>query len=160
VLRDAYIKRDRVAMVAFRQRSAELIFGPTNQVELVRRALDTLPCGGTTPLAMGLELANVVLRRARARDHGRRPTLILVSDGRANVGSQPGYAAVLAEVESATRVLAEMQGLSIVFLDTTEAGKNDSPARHLVDLLSARRVVLAELDAGGEDAATLLSRLI
>ncbi len=160
VLRDAYLARDRVAMIAFRQRSAELLFGPTNQVELVRRALDTLPCGGTTPLGMGLELAHVVLRRAATRESGRRPTLILVSDGRANVGSQPGYAAVLAEVEAAARTLAATEGLSIVFLDTTEDGKNDAPARSLVELLGARRIGLAEVAAAGADPAVALSRML
>lgn len=160
LLEDAYVRRDRVAMVAFREKSAELLFGPTNQVSLVRRAFGTLPCGGTTPLARGLQVAHETLRRCSRLDAGWRPTLILVSDGRANVGSRPGYNAMLEEVEAATRALARMPSLSIVFLDTTEDGKNDAPAQHLADELRARRVVLSRVTASGADPAAVLRQLL
>jgi hypothetical protein len=61
---------------------------------------------------------------------------------------------------SAARALVAMAGLSIVFLDTTEDGKNDAPARHLVELLAARRIGLAEVAASGADPATVLSRML
>jgi magnesium chelatase subunit D len=160
VLQDAYVRRDRVAMIAFREKSAELLFGPTNQVSLVRRAFGTLPCGGTTPLARGLQVAHETLRRCSRLDAGWRPTLILVSDGRANVGTRPGYMAMLGEVEAATRALARMPSLSIVFLDTTEDGKNDAPAQHLAEQLHARRVVLSQVTASGADPAAVLRQLL
>jgi len=160
VLQDAYVRRDRVAMVAFREKSAELLFGPTNQVSLVRRAFGTLPCGGTTPLARGLQVAHETLRRCSRVDAGWRPTLILVSDGRGNVGSRPGYNAMLEEVEAATRALVRLPSLSIVFLDTTEDGKNDAPARNLAAQLRARRVVLSRVTASGADPAAVLRQLL
>jgi magnesium chelatase subunit D len=160
VIRDAYIKRDQVAMIAFRQRSAEVLFWPTNQVGLVRRALDALPLGGTTPLGIGLERAQRVLDTLRARAPGRQEIMILISDGRANMGKRPGYEALLAEVEVATRALAGTQGLRIVFLDTTAGGKHDLPARRLASQLGAQRLQLSKIRRSGRDPVSELSRVL
>ena len=148
LLRDAYVRRDRLAMIAFRERRAELVFGTTSQAELVRRTLDALPCGGTTPLAAALQLAHDTLRDAVARTDGDDPVLVLVSDGRANVGAKPGHASVLAEVEAAAQALAVFPGLEVVFLDATEAGKDPRPAERLAQQLGTRRV-----PAGGRRGA-------
>lgn len=162
LLQDAYVRRDRVAMIAFTGQRAELLFGPTNQARQVRRALSRLTrrCGGTTPLPAALHLARRTLRSAALTDPGREPLLILISDGRANVGSRPGYAALVAELEAAARALASAPGLRILFLDTTERGKADLAARELADALGARRIVLSRLRATGEDLAVAVSEIV
>ena len=142
-LRDAYLKRATVALVVFRERSAELVLPATRKVDRLHAALDALPFGGTTPLAAALELARRTIVHRRRRDATTEPTLVLVSDGRANVGSRPGHERILAEVSANARALAALRGLAILFLDTTEAGKDDGPARALADWLGAERVVLA-----------------
>ncbi|MBW2525611.1 MAG: VWA domain-containing protein [Deltaproteobacteria bacterium] len=153
VLRKAYVARDRVAMIAFRESAARLLFGPTNQVERLHQSLRSLPLGGTTPLAAGLARARETLRRAAARDRHEKQRLVLISDGRANVGSRPGHGAVVAEVEAAALALARLSRLAIDFLDTTEPGKDDRLARWLAVQLGARRVRLAELTPAGAAAA-------
>ncbi len=153
VLEHAYIKRDRVAMVAFRARQAALLFGPTNQVERAHRALFSLPLGGTTPLGAGLGLAYQSLVRAAAQDRAETQTLVLISDGRANVAARPGYGAVLSEVAAAAAALRRLDGLRIVFLDTTEPGKHDGPAQELSWQLGGERIRLADARAHGRDPA-------
>jgi magnesium chelatase subunit D len=160
VIQDAYIKRDQVAMIAFRQRSAEVLFWPTNQVGLVRRALDALPLGGTTPLGMGLEQAQRVLGTLRTRAPGRQEVMILISDGRANMGRRPGHEVLLAEVEAAARALAGTRGLRIVFLDTTASGKHDLPARRLARQLEAQRLQLSKIRRSGRDPVSELSKVL
>jgi magnesium chelatase subunit D len=155
VLSDAYLKRAAVAMIAFRERSAELVLGATRKVDRVHRAIDALPLGGTTPLAAALELARRTLERELAKAHGIRPKLILISDGRANVGSRAGHESVTAEVRAAARGLAELTALRVLFLDTTEAGKDDRRARALESWLGAKRLSLAKLTAAGRDPAAL-----
>lgn len=160
LLEQAYVKRDRIAMVAFRDRTAELLFPPTNQARLVHRALADLPCGGTTPLAMGLELSHGILRRAITRDPDLKPLMLLISDGRANVGSLPGLEAIRAEVESWSQALAGQRGLEVLFLDTTEEGKEDFAARWLSSQMGARRFLLWQILRSGRDPAVEIMKAV
>lgn len=85
LLVDAYQKRDRVALIAFRGEAARLVLPPTTSVDLAERRLRALPTGGRTPLAHALLLGEEVIRQAQASPHRDRPWLILISDGRPNV---------------------------------------------------------------------------
>lgn len=83
LLSEAYRNRDQVAMIAFRGRSAEVLLPPTRSIVQTRRRLSTLPGGGPTPLASGLEKG---LRLAEAtRRRGMSPSLIVMTDGRGNI---------------------------------------------------------------------------
>jgi magnesium chelatase subunit D len=86
LLLDAYQKRDRVGLITFRGQRAEILVPPTNSVELAERCLRRMPTGGRTPLAAGLELAHQTLHTYLLRDSSLAPWLVLVTDGRANVG--------------------------------------------------------------------------
>jgi magnesium chelatase subunit D len=149
LLADAYLRRDRVALAAFRGERAELVFGPTSQAGLVKRELSRLTgcCGGTTPLGAALALAQRTLTTAALTDPGRRQTLVLISDGRANVGRAPGHRALLGELERAARTLARRRDLRRLFLDTTEPGKDDRRAAWLEQELGAERVRLGRVGA-------------
>jgi magnesium chelatase subunit D len=83
LLADCYVRRDRVALIAFRGAMAELLLPPTRSLVRAKRSLAGLPGGGGTPLASALDaaaaLADLVQRR------GGTPTVVLLTDGRANV---------------------------------------------------------------------------
>ncbi|MCK7621929.1 putative cobaltochelatase [Streptomyces sp. RS10V-4] len=89
LLLDAYQRRDKIGMVAFRGSGAELALPPTSSVEAGAARLERLPTGGRTPLAEGLLRAHEVLRVERMRDPSRRPLLVVVTDGRATGGPEP-----------------------------------------------------------------------
>ncbi|WP_228027279.1 magnesium chelatase subunit D, partial [Pseudaquabacterium pictum] len=57
LLADCYVRRDRVALLAFRGSSAELVLPPTRSLVRAKRALAGLPGGGGTPLALALDAA-------------------------------------------------------------------------------------------------------
>ncbi len=84
LLADCYVRRDQVALIAFRGQTAEMLLPPTRSLVRAKRCLAALPGGGGTPLAAGIaaaaELSDLVLRR------GGTPTLVCLTDGRANVG--------------------------------------------------------------------------
>jgi magnesium chelatase subunit D len=101
VLTDAYRRRDRVAVVAFRGERAELVMRPTGSIEIARARLEALPTGGTTPLAGALDLALDVARGGRRE--GYEPLLVLVTDGRATAGGDDPVAAAR---DAAARVAA------------------------------------------------------
>lgn len=89
LLLDAYQRRDKVGLVTFRGKEAEVVLPPTSSVDAAASRLESLPTGGRTPLASGLLKAHDVLRVERLRDPSRRPLLVVVTDGRATGGPDP-----------------------------------------------------------------------
>ena len=85
LLQDAYVRRDRVAVVIFKNRTAEVVMRPTSSVSLARRRLERLSVGGTTPLTHGLMAGYKVVKTELLRDPTIRPLLVLISDGRGNI---------------------------------------------------------------------------
>lgn len=85
LLADAYVRRDRVAVVVFRNRSAEVVLGPTSGALIAQRQLEKLSVGGTTPLTHGLVTAYGLIKTEMLKDDSLRPLFVLVSDGRGNV---------------------------------------------------------------------------
>ncbi|SCF14041.1 magnesium chelatase subunit D [Micromonospora chokoriensis] len=101
LLTDAYQRRDKVAVIAFRGADARTVLPATSSVLAASTRLTELPTGGRTPLAEGLFAAADLLRVERLRDPKRRPLVLVVTDGRATAGARPldraaGAAAVLA----------------------------------------------------------------
>jgi magnesium chelatase subunit D len=82
LLRDAYARRDRVAIVAFRDEAAEVLVAPGAPLETAAAALASLPTGGRTPLAKGLATAELLVRREALREPGRRSIAVVLTDGR------------------------------------------------------------------------------
>ncbi|MGW4248962.1 VWA domain-containing protein, partial [Nocardia sp. NPDC004722] len=101
LLRDAYQRRDKVAVITVRGQDAELVLPPTSSVDIAVRRLADLRTGGKTPLAQGLLKARDLLRRERVRDPHRRPLLVLLTDGRATGGTDP-----VPRARAAARMLA------------------------------------------------------
>ena len=109
LLIDAYQRRDKVGLIAFRGSAAQVLLPPTSSVEAAAARLAALPTGGRTPLAAGLLRAHEVLRAERLRDPRRRPLLVLVTDGRATGGQAP-----LAAAYRAAALLADAGVASVV----------------------------------------------
>ncbi|MET8094646.1 VWA domain-containing protein, partial [Micromonospora sp. NPDC005220] len=103
LLTDAYQRRDKVAVIAFRGADARTLLPATSSVLAASTRLTELPTGGRTPLAEGLLAAVDLLRVERLRDPKRRPLVLVVTDGRATAGPRPlDRAAAAASVLAAT----------------------------------------------------------
>jgi magnesium chelatase subunit D len=92
LLRDAYVRRDKVALVVFSGRTARVALSPTNSVDLAETRLQRLTVGGTTPLTHGLVAGLKLVRTERLRDSNVYPLIVLISDGRGNIslfGEEP-----------------------------------------------------------------------
>ena len=83
LLADCYVRRDRVALLAFRGTEAELLLPPTRSLARARRSLAALPGGGGTPLAAAFDAARRVVDDVLRR--GGTPLSVWLSDGRANI---------------------------------------------------------------------------
>lgn len=104
MLQEAYQKRDRVGMIAFRRQQAELLLPITRSVDLAQKCLAELPTGGKTPLADGLALSLQTLAMMNKRDSELEPILVLVTDGRANATEADGGDPVASALKMAERI--------------------------------------------------------
>ncbi|MDF2600147.1 MAG: von Willebrand factor type [Methylobacterium brachiatum] len=149
LLAEAYVRRDRVALVAFRGAGAELVLPPTRSLTRAKRGLSGLPGGGGTPLAAGIDAALTVALGVRRS--GSRPVIVLLTDGRANVArsGEGGRAKAGAEALQAARAL-RTAGLPALVIDTGARGEG---ARAVADAMAARYLVLPRADAGLLSAA-------
>jgi magnesium chelatase subunit D len=104
LLADCYVRRDQVALLAFRGRDAECLLPPTNALARARRSLAGLPGGGPTPLATGINAARALAEAERRKGH--KPLLVLLTDGGANIGrdGKPGRAAAAADALAAGKL--------------------------------------------------------
>ena len=86
LLRDSYIHRDSVGLIAFRKESAEVLLPFTRSVERAERLLASMPTGGKTPLAQGLRMAYTLCDRLLRAHRAERIQIICITDGRATSG--------------------------------------------------------------------------
>ncbi|MEV8456653.1 putative cobaltochelatase [Streptomyces sp. NPDC052095] len=141
LLLDAYQRRDKVGLVTFRGRDAELVLPPTSSVDAAAARLELLPTGGRTPVAAGLLKAHEVLRVERLRDPSRRPLLVVVTDGRATGGPGP-----VALASRAARLHAA-EGVASVVVDCESGPVRLGLAAELARDLGGTAVTLDELRA-------------
>ncbi|MFE6762849.1 putative cobaltochelatase [Streptomyces sp. NPDC057689] len=141
LLMDAYQRRDKVGLITFRGRDAELALPPTSSVDAAAARLESLPTGGRTPVAAGLLKAHDVLRVERLRDPSRRPLLVVVTDGRATGGPEP-----VALAARAARLHAA-EGVASVVVDCETGPVRLGLAADLARDLGGTAVTLDELRA-------------
>ena len=134
LLEQAYVNRDRVALLAFRGHEANLLLPPTGSVELLRRAVDQLPTGGGTPIAASLVASLEVADQAKRRGFGNI-VLVLLTDGRANVGLKTDRAGVDTEVKQLARAVAAT-GIRSLVIDTQRSFLSQGNATQLAHALA------------------------
>ena len=153
LLVEAYQKRDRVALVAFKDDSAEVLLPPTNSVELAKKLLEELPTGGRTPLGHGLLLSYQLIRSQLRSNPAAFPLMVLITDGRANVGMDrnriyegPAFGEISREILAICELLRKEKKLKTVVIDTEEKhlGSFDR-ARKLAEVLDAKYSALEEV---------------
>lgn len=86
LLMDSYQKRDKIGMIAFKGKEAEIILPPCTSVDLALGRLRELPTGGKTPLSAGLSRGLQLLQGELRKDEESKLMMVLISDGRANEG--------------------------------------------------------------------------
>ncbi len=116
LLEQAYVNRDRVALISFRGQEADLLLSPTGSVELLRRAVDRIPTGGGTPIASTLLLSMEIASQARRRGF-ENVVLVMLTDGRANVGLKADRAGVEDEVRQIAAA-TQASGIKSLLIDT------------------------------------------
>ena len=154
LLADCYVRRDRVALIAFRGRTAEMLLPPTRSLARAKRGLAGLPGGGGTPLASGIDAATALAEAVRRR--GETPTIVMLTDGRANVARDgaPGRSRAEEEALAAARTLAGGQ-FAVLFVDTSPRAQPQ--AQKLAVEMRARYLALPHAGAAAISQAVRAS---
>jgi magnesium chelatase subunit D len=148
LLSEAYQKRDRVGLISFHDRKAEVLLPPTGSVEMASRLLEDMPTGGKTPMAAALVDTHKLVRTELARDPGLTPLIVIMTDGRPNVPLDPAEDA-WREVLHLAKLLARDRRLKFLLVDTDRGYYNDYKlTRDLAESLGAPRLTLEDLRAG------------
>ncbi|MEO0575134.1 MAG: magnesium chelatase subunit D [Pseudomonadota bacterium] len=150
LLAECYVRRDQVALVAFRDRDAEILLPATRSLVRAKRALAALPGGGGTPLAHGLRVGLDVADAAAKR--GDTPLVVLLTDARANIALDGTADPALADAHAiaVARDYAARGYQSLVIDSGRRPGKR---CRTIADALNARYLPLPFADAGSMSQA-------
>ena len=144
LLADCYVRRDQVALIAFREDRAELLLPPTRSLVRAKKALAALPGGGATPMAAALDLTREVAQRVDKG--GTTVHYVLLTDGAANIardgsrGREFGTNDALAAAQ-----LLSASGVAGLVIDTAQ--RPQPRARDLADALRCPYVALPKADA-------------
>lgn len=114
LLRDSYIHRDSVGLIAFRKESAEVLLPFTRSVERAERLLASMLTGGKTPLAHGLRMAYTMCDRLLRAHRAERIQIIYITDGRATSGDSEDP---VAESKQWARILGTLP-VDCIVIDT------------------------------------------
>ena len=161
LLMDAYQRRDRVAMIAFRGTTSEVVLPPTDSPKLAQQRLDNLPTGGRTPMAQALADAQKLIRQQRQRSPDTPPLLVVVSDCRANVGLRNGIQGA-DPFEQALRVCESLRQDEVqsIALDPAPRSNRFGLVRSVADALGGEYIPLDELRATTISAAVRRTQIL
>ena len=144
LLADCYVRRDQVALIAFRDEQAELLLPPTRSLVRAKKTLAALPGGGATPMAAALDLTRDMAERAGKQ--GTTMQYLILTDGAANVARDGtrNREAGTADALAAARMLALSPSNGLV-IDTAQ--RPQPRARELADTLRGTYLALPQADA-------------
>ena len=139
LLADCYVRRDSVAVLAFRGQTAELILPPTRSLARAKRSLAGLPGGGGTPLAHAIDAA--ILLADQLRKKGETPIVVLLTDGKGNIArdGRPGRSQATTDALAAATEM-RLRGFSTLLVDTSPQAQD--AAKNLAQAMGAQYLAL------------------
>ncbi len=144
ILGEAYVKRDKVALIAFRDSAVDLVLPITGSTELANRRLKELPNGGNSPIAAALDYTNRYIQSNQIKSRESKYVLIFLSDGRANASAYSN-----APIEDAKKVAQSLATLNIkkVFIDYESGRIRLGLMKQLAELADAELVCVDDMTA-------------
>ena len=143
LLRDSYIHRDSVGLIAFRKESAEVLLPFTRSVERAERLLASMPTGGKTPLAHGLRMAYTMCDRLLRAHRAERIQIICITDGRSTSGDSEDP---VAESKQWARILGTLP-VDCIVIDTETGFIKLGLAKELCKLMNGSYYAMDTISA-------------
>lgn len=148
LLKDAYVKRDKVCMVTFSGDEASVVLPPTRSVERGYKLLENIKTGGRTPLNSGIEKGLRIIQNELRQNPQIMPLLILITDGKGNVSIDKGKKATL-ELRELGEKINKIKCIESIVIDIENSSlMSFNLAKKLSDLINAKYYKLDEIKAG------------
>ena len=146
LLEKAYVHRDKVAMIYFRNKEAKLILSPSNSLSKASQVLRSFTAGGKTPLSKALIEAFSLAKQARSKWDVAGTVLVLFTDGRANmpyknIEGRSDESVALQEIRQLAGALNKEIIASIIF-DTKRYKADNAEAKSLANLLGGKYIYI------------------
>ena len=152
LLAECYQRRDQVALIAFRGKAAELVLPPTRSLVRAKRLLAGLPGGGGTPLAAGIDAAVALAEQIKQR--GEMPSIVLLTDGRANIDRTGNADRAKAEQEAINAAQqVRLQNVSALLIDTSP--RKQAFNEQVANAMDANYMALPHADAAALSSAVM-----
>ena len=139
LLADCYVRRDSVAVIAFRGKAAELLLPPTRSLARAKRGLAALPGGGGTPLAHAIDASLALAEQIRRK--GETPIVVLLTDGRGNI-ARDGSPGRQQAVQDSLAAAAALRGARITALLVDTSAQPHPAAQQLALAMGAQYLAL------------------
>ena len=143
LLRDSYVHRDSVGLIAFRKESAEVLLPFTRSVKRAERLLASMPTGGKTPLAHGLRMAYTMCDRLLRAHRAERIQIICITNGRATSGDSEDP---VAESKQWARILGTLP-VDCIVIDTETGFIKLGLAKELCKLMNGSYYAMDTISA-------------
>jgi magnesium chelatase subunit D len=155
ILSECYVRRDSVALIAFRGTTADTLLPPTRSLTRAQRSLAGLPGGGGTPLATAIDSA--VQLAAAQKQKGISPTVVVLTDGKANIdrAGKPGRKSAMADAMTVADSMRAL-GINALLIDTSP--RRNAEAEQLAAGMGARYLPLPHADSTRLSQAVFASR--
>ena len=145
LLIDAYKKRDKVALVVFKQNAAELILPPTSSVERAKKLLEEIPTGGKSPLNHGLMRGLQCIASELKKHKDCKPLLVVISDGRINMSINKDIKPLDEALQIASQIKAKE--INTLVIDTEKSFISLGKLREIASATGAKYMKIDDLKA-------------
>mmetsp|Transcript_7120 Transcript_7120/g.20973 ORF Transcript_7120/g.20973 Transcript_7120/m.20973 type:complete len:780 (+) Transcript_7120:63-2402(+) len=168
LLTEAYQSRDQISLIPFQGETADVLVPPTRSIALTKKRLETMACGGGSPLAHALSVAARTGMNAQKSGDVGKVVVVCIGDGRANVpldvslgtaeapepGAKPDRAALKEELIDTAKQLGSIPGFSLLMLDTENKFVSTGLAKEIADAAAGKYFKLPKTDEAAIAALT------
>ena len=162
LLTEAYQSRDQISLIPFQGDCADVLVPPTRSIALTKKRLETMACGGGSPLAHALSMAARTGMNAQKSGDVGKVVVVCIGDGRANVpldvslgtaeplekGQKPDRQALKDELIDTAKQLGSIPGFSLLMLDTENKFVSTGLAKEIADAARGRYFKLPKTNEG------------
>jgi len=146
LLKEHYIKKDRVGFLTFNEKAITMLMPPSREVEVIYKLLDDLAIGRKTPLSAALRYLSDYMSMYVKKRPNDDCYVVLVTDGGANIALDP-YDKTTDPLEEALGIARKINLPTVkwIVIDSEKREDVEHKAKRFADALHAKYYTLDDL---------------
>jgi len=173
LLTEAYQSRDQISLIPFQGDAADVLLPPTKSIAMAKRRLESMPCGGGSPLAHAIQMATLTGLNAQKTGDVGKVVVVCISDGRANVpmcvsmgeefdpdadedskDGKPSRKFLKEEVLACAKQLGSLAGFNLLCIDTENKFISTGIAKDIANAANGKYHQIAKADGSAIASVT------